>query len=29
MAELDKRMTEYNELGKLLKLRKDIEELIP
>lgn len=29
IAELDKRMTEYDELGKLLKLRKEREALIP
>ena len=29
MAELDTKMTEYDELGRLLKLRKEREALIP
>lgn len=29
IAEVDIKMTEYNELGKLLKLRKEREALIP
>lgn len=29
IAELDAKMTEYNELGGLMKLRKEREKLIP
>lgn len=29
MAELDTKMTEYDELGRLMKLRKEREKLIP
>jgi len=29
MAEVDIKMTEYDELGKLMKLRKERETLIP
>ena len=29
IAELDNKMTEYNELGRLMKLRKESEKLIP
>ena len=29
MAELDTKMTEFDELGRLIKLRKEREELIP
>ena len=29
IAELDTKMTEYNELGRLIKLRKEKEALIP
>jgi len=29
IAELDTKMTEYNELGRLMKLRKEREKLIP
>ncbi|MDN3588212.1 hypothetical protein QWY86_16125 [Pedobacter aquatilis] len=29
MAELDTKMTEYDELGRLMKLRKDREKLMP
>lgn len=29
IAELDTKMTEYDELGRLMKLRKENEELIP
>jgi len=29
IAELDTKMTEYDELGRLMKLRKESEKLIP
>jgi len=29
IAELDTKMTEYDELGRLMKLRKEREKLIP
>jgi hypothetical protein len=29
IAELDNKMTEYDELGRLMKLRKEREKLIP
>jgi hypothetical protein len=29
IAELDTKMTEYNELGRLINLRKEREKLIP
>ncbi|WP_316809104.1 hypothetical protein [Pedobacter agri] len=29
IAELDTKMTEYDELGRLMKLRKEKEKLIP
>lgn len=29
IAELDAKMTEYNDLGRLMKLRKEREKLVP